>query len=80
MSYQITDTENTILYLDPPYELHALYLQVLNHLQEQGFKGEVWVESDRLKGPSKASITGAFHSIIKEVEQGDHFVVVGFLV
>ena len=79
MAYQITDTENTIIYMDPPYEDHALYFDLLNSLKEQNFQGEVWVESDLKKGPAVDKITGAFHSVVKEISQGDHFVVVGFL-
>ncbi len=71
--------EDTILFFDPPYEDHALYDQVLLGLKEKGFGGEVWVETDRLKGPPRDKITQAFVSIIKIVEQGDHFVVVGKL-
>lgn len=80
LGYQLRDTENAILYFDPPYEDHKLYDEGLKLLRELNFKGEVWVESDRLKGPKLETITGAFHSVIKQVEQGDHFVVVGFLV
>lgn len=80
LPYELPDTENVIIFLDPPYENHALYTDVLAQLKEMQFKGEVWLESDRLKGPSKAVLTGAFHSIIKTVEQGDHFVVVGKVV
>jgi 16S rRNA (guanine966-N2)-methyltransferase len=72
--------EDTILFFDPPYEDHKLYVSVLHLLKEKGFQGEVWVETDRLKGPDKETITQAFHSIIKVVEQGDHFVVVGKLI
>jgi 16S rRNA (guanine966-N2)-methyltransferase len=71
--------ENAILFFDPPYEDHDLYVGVLTLLKEKGFRGEVWVETDRLKGPDRDKITQAFHSIIKLVEQGDHFVVVGKL-
>lgn len=71
--------EDAILFFDPPYEDHALYEQVLSMLKEKAFAGEVWVETDRLKGPPKEKITQVFHSIIKIVEQGDHFVVVGKL-
>jgi 16S rRNA (guanine966-N2)-methyltransferase len=80
LSYQITDSKNAILYLDPPYESHAIYLEVLQSLKDHQFEGEVWVESDRLMGPKKELLTGVFCSIIKIVEQGDHFVVVGKLV
>lgn len=71
--------EDTILFFDPPYADHALYEQVLTALKEKEFAGEVWVETDRLVGPPREKITQVFHSIIKIVEQGDHFVVVGKL-
>jgi 16S rRNA (guanine966-N2)-methyltransferase len=80
LPYELPDTSNVILFLDPPYENHALYFDVLKLLKEQGFAGEIWLETDRLKGPKPNELTGAFHSVIKTVEQGDHFVVVGKLV
>lgn len=80
LPYELPDTSNVILYFDPPYENHALYFDVINLLKEQGFQGELWVEADRLKGPKQNELTGVFHSVIKTVEQGDHFVVVGKLV
>lgn len=80
LSYELPETENVILFFDPPYENHALYFDVLKLLKEMNFQGEIWVESDRLKGPKIDAVTGAFHSVIKTVEQGDHFVVVGKVV
>lgn len=79
LRYQFPQTEDTILYLDPPYEGHKLYFELLKLLVEANFEGEVWLESDRLKGPKPDEVTGAFHSVIKTIEQGDHFVVVGKL-
>lgn len=79
LSYQMTETEDAIFYLDPPYADHALYRDIISLLKTQQFQGEVWVESDRLEGIPLAELTGLFHSIIKIVEQGDHFVVVGKL-
>jgi 16S rRNA (guanine966-N2)-methyltransferase len=80
LSYELPETENVILFFDPPYENHALYFDVLKLLKEMNFQGELWVESDRLVGPKIDDVTGAFHSVIKKVEQGDHFVVVGKVV
>lgn len=80
MQYELPDSENAILFFDPPYENHALYHDTLKLLKENGYKGEVWVESMKLVGPKKEELSGAFHSIIKEVDAGDHFVVVGKLV
>ena len=80
LQFEVPDTENTILFFDPPYENHALYFEVLKLLKEASFQGEIWLESDKFKGPSWDQLSGAFHSIIKKIEQGDHFVVVGKLV
>lgn len=79
LRYQFPDTEDVILYLDPPYDNHKLYFELLELLKASDFKGEVWVESDRLVGPKLNEVSGVFHSVIKTVEQGDHFVVVGKL-
>lgn len=80
LKFQLPETEDAILFLDPPYGDHKLYFEVLNLLKEAGFKGEIWLESDRLMGPPSKDLTGAFHSVIKTVEQGDHFVVIGKLI
>lgn len=80
LKFELTDTEDCILFFDPPYENHALYDDILKALKDNAFAGEVWVESDRLMGPTREKLTGAFCSVIKVVEQGDHFVVVGKLV
>lgn len=80
LSYELPDSSNVIIFFDPPYENHSLYFDVLTLLKGSGFKGELWLESDRLAGPSLADLSSAFHSVTKTVEQGDHFVVVGKLV
>ncbi len=80
LRYQFPETEDAILYLDPPYDNHKLYFEILDILRASEFKGEVWLESDRLVGPKLDEVTKAFHSVIKTVEQGDHFVVIGKLI
>lgn len=77
LRYQFPETADVILYLDPPFEAHKLYFEILEFLKSSHFEGEVWVESDRLVGPKLEAVTGVFHSVIKTIEQGDHFVVVG---
>lgn len=73
-------TEESILYIDPPYRDHDLYAELLQELRERGFPGEVWIESDHKIGASLVVLTGAIHSVIKTVEHGDHFVLVGKMV
>jgi len=80
LNYELSQSLNVILYIDPPYEQHQVYFDVLNSLKEKGFQGELWLESDKLKGPKAKDLIGAFHTVIKTVEQGDHFVLVGKLV
>ena len=80
LRYQFPQTEDTILYLDPPYDNHKLYFEILDILRANEFQGEVWLESDRLVGPKLDEVTKAFLSVIKTVEQGDHFVVIGKLI
>ena len=80
LPFELPDSSRVILYFDPPYENHVLYQEVLTLLKKANFSGEVWLEADRLKGPPVETLIGAFHSIIKKVEQGDHFVLVGKLV
>jgi 16S rRNA (guanine966-N2)-methyltransferase len=79
LKYSFVETKDVILYLDPPYELHQLYFEVIDLLKSLKFEGEVWVESDRLKGPNRDDLIGLFCSIIKIIDQGDHFVVIGKL-
>jgi hypothetical protein len=52
---------------------------VIELLKNLKFEGELWLESDRLKGPKKEELVGLFCSVVKVIEQGDHFVVVGKL-
>jgi len=80
LPFELPDSSRVIIYFDPPYENHQLYHEGLALLKKMQFAGELWLESDRLKGPSMDSLSGAFHSVIKKVEQGDHFVLVGKLV
>ena len=77
--YSFSTSSDVILYLDHPYELHKLYFDVIELLKNLKFEGELWLESDRLKGPKKEELVGLFCSVVKVIEQGDHFVVVGKL-
>lgn len=77
LNFHSINVEDVILYLDPPYETHALYGQVLQELGQMQFAGELWIEADRLKGPKREDLTKALKSINKTIDQGDHFVLVG---
>jgi 16S rRNA (guanine966-N2)-methyltransferase len=67
----------TIIFIDPPYEQHHLYLETLKLLQALKYQGEVWIESDRLKGVSLEKLKEYLALVKKEFHQGDHFVLIG---
>lgn len=79
MSFELLQDESTILFFDPPYEDHNLYLKVLEVLKSKNFLGEVWVEADNLKGNFRQDLL-TYLELTKIVEQGDHFVLIGKLV
>jgi 16S rRNA (guanine966-N2)-methyltransferase len=80
LSFQVASSDEVIIFLDPPYENHALYWQVLDELRKAQFSGEIWLEADRLIGPPREQLNSAFKSVTKIIEQGDHFVMVGKLI
>ena len=79
MSFELLQNESTILFFDPPYEDHKLYLKVLNVLKDRKYQGEVWIEADNLKGQNRQELL-TYLELTKIVEQGDHFVLIGKLV
>lgn len=44
------NSNQSVLFLDPPYEQRQIYLDVLDLLKELEWRGELWLESDRQKG------------------------------
>ncbi len=68
--------EGAVLFFDPPYEEHQLYHELWDHLK--GFQGEIWIESDEQKGVSLAAQRQQL-KVIKEVSQGQHWLLVGKL-
>jgi 16S rRNA (guanine966-N2)-methyltransferase len=79
LKFHTLNSEHTILFLDPPYQDHLLYTDLLRLLSETQFEGEIWLESDKLKGPKKEDLACLFQSVIKTMEHGDHFVMMGKL-
>ena len=69
-------SEEAVIFFDPPYEEHLLYHELWDHLK--GFQGEVWIESDEQKGVSLAAQRQHL-KVIKEVSQGQHWLLVGKL-
>lgn len=79
LSWSEEQQQKTILFLDPPYGKIEIYEEALRQLKEAGFKGELWLESDELKGMKSTAAREHFSKILKIVEQGDHYVLVGMI-
>ena len=79
LSWDEEQQQKTILFLDPPYGKIEIYEEALRQLKEAGFKGELWLESDELKGMKSTTAREHFSKILKIVEQGDHYVLVGMI-
>ena len=67
--------KDVVIYFDPPYEQKELYAAFRQ--ASQGLPMEVWVESDDLKGVKLAEEREHLSSVVKEVTQGSHWVLVG---
>jgi 16S rRNA (guanine966-N2)-methyltransferase len=68
-------SREVVIYFDPPYEQKDLYLDFWR--ASQGLDMEVWVESDELKGVKLAEQRQHLSSVVKEIAQGSHWVLVG---
>ncbi len=71
--------EQTIIFIDPPYENHQLYFDALEELKKCSFTGTVWIESDKLKGLKEEILLEYLVQHKKTFIQGDHFVLIGKL-
>jgi 16S rRNA (guanine966-N2)-methyltransferase len=75
----LLDKERTILFFDPPYEDHDLYLNILdqfNLFQQSWFVGELWIESDETKGIKMNELEKLNLPIMKKYVQGTSFVAI----
>lgn len=71
------DQEETIIFLDPPYSEKNVYYEVVKFLKEDGwFRGQLWVESDPLKGLSIKEVEALGLRALKIYEQGDSFIFI----
>lgn len=72
-------SEKIIIFLDPPYQNHEIYLQCLHFLKQEKFRGELWVESDRVKGLREDHLKIFFEENYKFLKHSDHFIIAGKL-
>lgn len=77
-SAQLTMSEESIVFIDPPYEQIALYEKSLNILKEIDYKGLVVIEADRQKSFDPSWLE-SFVEIEKIYKQGTSYMVVAFL-
>jgi 16S rRNA (guanine966-N2)-methyltransferase len=76
--YSDNDQKKTIIFLDPPYNEKKIYIDIVDYLKEGGwFFGEIWIESDRLKGVPFSNWNDSGLMAKKLYEQGDSYVFVG---
>ena len=68
-------SEEMVIFFDPPYENHRMYDDFWQALS--GFQGELWVESDNLKGVKLDDQRQHLSEVVKELTQGSHWMLVG---
>ena len=78
-SHNSQDPAKMVLFFDPPYEDGDSYRSFIELVKKYPFPGEIWIESDELKGTKSAILKTSFSSIFKEVTQGSHFILMGKL-
>jgi 16S rRNA (guanine966-N2)-methyltransferase len=69
--------ENTVIFLDPPYSEKKIYQEVVDYLKDQNwFSGQLWIESDGLKGLAAQHWIDNQIDPLKIFEQGDSYIFV----
>lgn len=73
----IDQQENTVIFLDPPYSEKKIYEEIIEYLQDQNwFKGQLWIESEGLKGVKAQHWIDIKFTPVKIFEQGDNYIFV----
>lgn len=77
LGFSESQKEETIIFLDPPYSEKNVYMSVIKSLiDEDWFKGQLWIESDPLKGFSVEQIRQLGLKDDRLYEQGDSFIFI----
>ncbi len=69
-------SEQSIVFFDPPYQEKALYKQVVMPLLQDRTVAELWLESDRQKGLPKEYWSENGHEPDKIFEQGTSYIAI----
>lgn len=76
--WDLDQRKKTIFFFDPPYAMKNLYDKVIIEglIGEGWFQGDIWVESDRLKGYPLNFWEEKGISYIKSYEHSDSYIIV----
>jgi len=74
--HQAEFTENTIVFIDPPYMQHECYKKVKEWLQNQDLRCEWWIESDCHKGVPEKFWDDCGRVVKKKYEHGDSYLII----
>ena len=66
--------KETVVFIDPPYEKHQIYFDLIKILKDFKFAGVIWIESDLVKGPQKELFLSELN-VYREFSHGDAFVL-----
>jgi 16S rRNA (guanine966-N2)-methyltransferase len=75
----LTDSqkEETVIFLDPPYSLKSVYLDIVKVLTEEPwYFGQLWIESDPKKGLPVSTWSDFKLAPVKIFEQGESYLFV----
>lgn len=76
-SFSEEQKSETIIFLDPPYSQKEIYLEVIKKLTEEPwFFGQLWIESDSMKGLPKETWSEYKFESAKLFEQGGSYIFV----
>lgn len=77
MNLDEVQKSETILFLDPPYSMKNVYVEVIKVITEEPwYFGQLWIESDPQKGINKNAWQEMGLTAIKVFEQGESYIFV----
>jgi 16S rRNA (guanine966-N2)-methyltransferase len=69
-------SEDTVIFIDPPYMHHDYYKKVKDWLQNPDLRCEWWIESDCHKGVPESFWDDCGRAIKKKYEHGDSYLII----
>ena len=76
VSWDDVRQKNTILFIDPPYQKHDLYHQLVSLDLREWYSGQIWIESDRQKGLKLEHWEEWGKQFLKTYVQGTSYVAI----